>query len=372
MSIRFLKRAAVVVCLLGSASSLAQEVAPAPFEVVPSLLDKAKEYIGVPYRPGGVSPSGFDCSGFVRFVFRAFGVQLNRSSRSQATQGEKVAPGEIQPGDLLFFRIRGNRIGHVGIYLGGGQFIHAGSRGGPSVRGVKIARLDSSFYARRLVSARRVMTAGAGTDGTPAPAPVQAVPGDGLPSRGRNDRMRLVRALAVLLGISLPVVAAEPPGEVRTVTIAAVGDTMVGSVFPNRSALPPASGQRVFERVRDLWSGADIVTGNLEGTISSDPSAARALGKNSYRFLMPPESLAIYRDAGFNVLCVANNHAMDAGPSARSATLEALDEAGIAHGGSLDRPATVLTTASGVKVGFVAAAPHMGCFPLDPERSRRK
>jgi cell wall-associated NlpC family hydrolase len=177
--IRFLKRAAVVVCLWCSASSLAQEVAPAPFEGVPSLLGKAKEYIGVPYRPGGFSPSGFDCSGFVRFVFRAFGVELNRSSRSQATQGEKVAPGEIQPGDLLFFRIRGNRIGHVGIYLGGGQFIHAGSRGGPSVRGVKIARLDSSYYARRLVSARRVMTAGAGPDGTPEPAPVEAVPETG-------------------------------------------------------------------------------------------------------------------------------------------------------------------------------------------------
>lgn len=174
MSIRFLKRAAVVLCLWGSASSVAQEVAQAPFEVVPSLLDKAKEYIGVPYRRGGVSPSGFDCSGFVRFVFRAFGVQLNRSSGTQATQGDAVAPGEIQPGDLLFFRIRGNRIGHVGIYLGGGQFIHAGSRGDSGTRGVKIARLDSSFYARRLVSARRVVKVGAGTDGTPAPAPVPA------------------------------------------------------------------------------------------------------------------------------------------------------------------------------------------------------
>ena len=176
MSIRFLKQAAVVVCLWGSASCFAQEVASAPFEVVHSLLDKAKEYIGSPYRRGGVSPSGFDCSGFVRHVFRAFGVQLNRSSGTQATQGEKVAPGEIQPGDLLFFRIRGNRIGHVGIYLGGGQFIHAGSRGGPGVRGVKVARLDSSFYARRLVSARRVMAAGAGVDGPPAPAPVEAAP----------------------------------------------------------------------------------------------------------------------------------------------------------------------------------------------------
>lgn len=177
MPIRFLKRAAVVICLWGSASCLAQEVARAPFEVVPSLLDKAKEYVGTPYRYGGASPTGFDCSGFVRFVFRAFGVQLNRSSRSQATQGEQVAPEKIEPGDLLFFRIGGKRIGHVGIYLGGGQFIHAGSRGDSGSRGVKIARLDSSFYARRLVSARRVMTAHDGTDGTPESALGQTGPG---------------------------------------------------------------------------------------------------------------------------------------------------------------------------------------------------
>ncbi len=184
--------------------------------------------------------------------------------------------------------------------------------------------------------------------------------------------MRLAGVLPVLLGISLSGVAAETSESTRTVTIAGVGDTMVGSVYPTLEVMPPDSGQRVFERVRDLWSGADIVTANLEGTISSDPSSVRALGKNSYRFLMPPESLAIYRDAGFNVLCVANNHALDAGPSARSATLEALDEAGIEHGGSPDRPSTVLTTASGVRVGFVAAAPHMGCFSLDAEAVARK
>ena len=64
--------------------------------------------------------------------------------------------------------------------------------------------------------------------------------------------MKIVRALSALLGISLPLVATEPSGAIRTVTIAAVGDTMVGSVFPTRAALPPAAGQRVFERVREL------------------------------------------------------------------------------------------------------------------------
>ncbi len=175
MSIRFLKRAAAVLCLWGSTACFAQEIAPAHAEAVPSLLNKAKEYLGVPYRFGGASPKGFDCSGFVRFVFRGFGVELNRSSRSQATQGEKVQPGEIQPGDLLFFRFGGNRIGHVGIYLGGGEFIHAGSRGDPRTRGVRIARLDSSFYAQRLAAVRRLISAGNRTIGTLEQKSVQAL-----------------------------------------------------------------------------------------------------------------------------------------------------------------------------------------------------
>jgi len=149
------------------------------------------------------------------------------------------------------------------------------------------------------------------------------------------------------------------------VTIAAVGDTMVGSVYPSRAAMPPEDGRRIFERVKDLWTGADVVMGNFEGTVSSTPSAARALGSHSYRFLMPVESLSIYKDAGFNVLNVANNHGMDAGAPGRAATLRELEAAGIAQMGSLDRPTTVITAANGIKIGLIGTAPHMDCFPMD-------
>jgi cell wall-associated NlpC family hydrolase len=133
--------------------------------LVSSLLAKAKAYLGTPYHYGGTTPKGFDCSGFVRFVFGTFGFGLDRSSGSQANQGEAVDLKQLQPGDLLFFKTRGkqDRISHVGIYLGQGQFIHAGSWGGPGQRGVKIGELDSSYYANRLVSARRVLTQPLGT-----------------------------------------------------------------------------------------------------------------------------------------------------------------------------------------------------------------
>ncbi len=177
--------------------------------------------------------------------------------------------------------------------------------------------------------------------------------------------MNRFRPIALLAGLFLTLPALAQEAGLRTVTVAAVGDTMVGSIYPSRAALPPEEGRRVFERVKPLWAGADLVFGNFEGAVASDLSSVRALGANSYRFLMPPESLSIYKEAGFNILNVANNHAMDAGQPGRAATLRAMDEAGLAHAGSLAQPTAVVTTAQGVKVGFVATAPHMDCFPLN-------
>ena len=124
-----------------------------------SLLDKAEDCLGIPYRRGGASPKGFDCSGFVRFVFGSVGIQLDRSSAAQAKQGEPIALAQIQPGDLLFFNTRGVRkgISHVGIYLGQGQFIHASSLRGPGTHCVKVANLAQEYFSRRLVAVRRVV-----------------------------------------------------------------------------------------------------------------------------------------------------------------------------------------------------------------------
>ncbi|HWQ08410.1 MAG TPA: C40 family peptidase [Holophaga sp.] len=161
---RVLRTIALSACLgallLGQSQAPQPQAQPEPQGLVASLLAKAKSLLGTPYHSGGTTPKGFDCSGFVRFVFGTFGLGLERSSYSQATQGKAVDLKQIQPGDLLFFKTRGksDRISHVGIYLGQGQFIHAGSRGEPSNRVVRIGKLDESYYAQRLVSARRVLT----------------------------------------------------------------------------------------------------------------------------------------------------------------------------------------------------------------------
>jgi hypothetical protein len=120
------------------------------------ILESAYSYLGTPYRYGGTTPNGFDCSGFVRQVFSENGISLGRSSRDQALDGKHVSLYDLKPGDLLFFNMRSRKhhIDHVGLYIGKGQFIHASST---HSREIKIEDLDTDRYMPMIVEARRVL-----------------------------------------------------------------------------------------------------------------------------------------------------------------------------------------------------------------------
>ena len=119
------------------------------------VVEFAKQYLGYKYVAGGSSPStGFDCSGFTTYVFRNFGVSLNRSSKDQIKNGTAVSKSNLLPGDIVIFKNQGKTaIGHVGIYIGNGNFIHAANK----KEGVVITALSSSYYSQRYVGARRVI-----------------------------------------------------------------------------------------------------------------------------------------------------------------------------------------------------------------------
>ncbi|MCB0826228.1 MAG: C40 family peptidase [Armatimonadetes bacterium] len=121
---------------------------------VDSLLETAFAQRGVRYVWGGTSRSGFDCSGFVYYVFQKHGMTIPRTSISQSQYGLKVDRSSLQAGDLIFFKTtRANRVSHVGIYIGNGKFIHASSGGGK----VQVNSLVSdSYYKTRYVGARRM------------------------------------------------------------------------------------------------------------------------------------------------------------------------------------------------------------------------
>ena len=123
------------------------------------VVRTAKRYLGVRYVLGGTTPRAFDCSGFVRWIFAQHGVRMPRTAKEQAAVGDAPPPGDLQPGDLLFF-FGGRGAQHIAVYVGGDTIIHASSTG----KRVKLDRFGGTrarptWFGRRLIAVRRVLPA---------------------------------------------------------------------------------------------------------------------------------------------------------------------------------------------------------------------
>lgn len=154
----------ILACLLASFSAASQADETAPVEN-PGLLEQAGSAVqdilmsalalsGTPYKFGGASPdTGFDCSGFVRYVFsQAANLTLPHGARAISQLGKSIPLEQLQPGDLVFFNTLKQAFSHVGIYVGDGRFIHAPSSGG----GVHIVDMNDAYWAKRFNGARRL------------------------------------------------------------------------------------------------------------------------------------------------------------------------------------------------------------------------
>jgi cell wall-associated NlpC family hydrolase len=158
---RNIRRGALIIVICGAAALSAcsgggrQGTATGPGDIE----DRGKEavrvaaaYIGTPYRSGGTTEKGVDCSGLTFAVYRQVGVRLPRTSDAQSRVGVAIDLDDLSPGDLLFFG-KGSNVSHVGIYAGKGEFIHASTR----ARSVRYDRLDNKYFRNRYLSARRVL-----------------------------------------------------------------------------------------------------------------------------------------------------------------------------------------------------------------------
>lgn len=125
-----------------------QAVSPKAKEVT----EEAKKYIGVPYRFGGTDTHGFDCSGFIQYVFRQKGMSLPRSADAQYGLGKKISRKALRPGDLVFFSTYAKGVSHSGIYMGNGSFISA-----TSSRGIAVADMTKGYWSERYVGAKRIL-----------------------------------------------------------------------------------------------------------------------------------------------------------------------------------------------------------------------
>ena len=116
------------------------------------IISNAMDYLGVPYVFGGTSPYGFDCSGYVQYVFANAGISLPRTADVQYEVGSPISTTELVEGDLVFFSTYTYGASHVGIYLGDSNFIHASSS-----RGIAVDSLGSSYWSSHYIGARRIL-----------------------------------------------------------------------------------------------------------------------------------------------------------------------------------------------------------------------
>lgn len=188
------------------------DVPAAPPTMAERAVKHALAVIGSPYRFGGTSPAGFDCSGLVRYSFGLAGLELPRDTREQRRSSRLLGRDE-QPraGDLLFFK-RGRRDNnlHVGIYLGEGRFVHSPSRGGA----VRIERLDDAHWRRTFIDARRVGVERQVRAGLGAPASIDS---------GRSARIDIGKLARVETAGAPQVDAGQPLREIVEVDAAASG-----------------------------------------------------------------------------------------------------------------------------------------------------
>jgi cell wall-associated NlpC family hydrolase len=154
-----------VVATLSLGACASTGAVPAPFPVPPSpslpgppsssilsVVATALGLRGVPYRSGGSDPRGFDCSGFVWYVFAQHGLALPRTVSELYAVGDRVGSDDLEPGDLVFFRTEGGGVSHVGMAIGGEEFVHA-----PNSRGeVRVERMGSDYWLSRYAGARRI------------------------------------------------------------------------------------------------------------------------------------------------------------------------------------------------------------------------
>lgn len=117
-----------------------------------AIARAAESELGSPYRYGGTGPDAFDCSGLVYFVHRRMGLEVPRTAAQQFAAATPVKQKDLRPGDLVFFRLAGRKVSHVGIYTGDDRFVHAPQSGGE----VRVASLEEEYFRRRYAGAGRL------------------------------------------------------------------------------------------------------------------------------------------------------------------------------------------------------------------------
>lgn len=143
----------LVTLLIGCASTSTRGVIQERHNVGEQIAKLAHSQVGIPYKWGGKTRKGFDCSGLVLYVYSAYGIEVPRTANEQFNRAQRVSMDRLRPGDLLFFKLESRRISHVAIYTGNGRMVHAPRSG----KSVETSSIDDNYWRAYLVGAGRYL-----------------------------------------------------------------------------------------------------------------------------------------------------------------------------------------------------------------------
>lgn len=305
--------------------------------MVDSIIAWGKKYLGKPYRFKESPSTTLDCSGFICHIFNKFNIELPRTSSSIAVETTKIPLSEVQRGDLLFFKGRSlssSSVGHVSMVVEVEddhiKMMHS------CQRGIVIDDYPMKYYKDRFLHAGRI----------------------------RNfdkiqQAINFVDPDSTLINVVEDTLSTSYIKE--GVTIIGVGDMMLGTNFPSDSYLPPNDGKDLLKEVTPILDSADLTFGNLEGVLLTGTAQSKKCSDPTkcYAFKSPDHYVNYFKDAGFDVLSIANNHVGDFGDTGRSNTVRLLEENEIHFAGLLNYPYSIFVKDS-ITYGFCAFAPNTG------------
>ncbi len=308
-----------------------------PFAEIDSIIKYGKTFIGKPYRYKDIGIRTLDCSGFLSHIFLKYNYLLPHSAKKIAETTKNISVADLRKGDLLFFsgRKSSKAIAHAGIVVEANKtsikMLHS------CERGIVIDNfLSSAYYKKKFLKA------------------------------GRLKQFIQIQSTKNINIIDSSTIARNNIRKPDLVYIVGVGDMMLGTLFPSASYLPPNPEVSLFEPVKDILQQANITFGNLEGVLLSGEGKVKKCKDPTtcYAFKSPDSFINYYKDAGFDILSLANNHVDDFGDEGRNNTVRLLSENNIQFAGLLSYPSTVFEK-DGIKYGFCAFAPNSGTVSIN-------
>ncbi|MDF2457268.1 MAG: CapA family protein [Cytophagaceae bacterium] len=304
--------------------------------VMDRVIQYGKSFVGKPYCYKGPSAWKMDCSGYLSHLYSTHNISIPHSAAQIARNVIKIDFADVKKGDFLFFKGRDlNRstVGHISMVIevsnGFVTMMHS------CQRGILIERYDKlDYYKRRFLFAGRL------------PFHLQQF--------AKEENLYTMQASAL---------------NKDTISIIGVGDMMLGTNYP-AGYLPPEDGKELLTPVKDILIDADLTFGNMEGTLLSGEGNMKTCSNPAtcYAFKSPDHYITYFKEAGFDVLSLANNHSGDFGTPGKINTVRLLKENAIEFAGLLEYPYTIFTKDS-VTYGFCAFAPNNGTVSINDRQN---